>query len=219
MSRTSVGWFRVFAIDAGAILILLLFVVPLVAQRPSGPPGTPANDPNDPVNQERANKADMRDREWLLGNSRKPIRRAAWGPEAAAIPQIKDDFERIQLVNKELMTVVFANNVLDPRQIGKATADIGKRAARLISNLAYPEPAEGEKTTTGTQERNDIRLALSKLDGAIMSFVTNPIFQTDRQVVNAELAMRVSKDLMTVVKLSESIRRQAEALGKAQKRP
>ena len=161
----------------------------------------------------------MRNREWLMGNSRKPIRRAAWGPEAAALPQVTEDFEKIQLVDKELMTAVFANNVLNHKQIVKSTADIEKRAARLITNLAYPESTEADKTPTGTQEKTDIRLALSKLDDAVMSFVSNPIFQTDRKVVNAELAMKVSKDLRTVVKLSDSIRRQAEALGKQQTPP
>src|SRR5712691_9286991 len=88
----------------GSILILLTLVSPLLTQQPPGPPGTPSNDPNDPMNQDRINKADMRDREWRLGNSRKPIRRAKWGPEEATLPQIKEDFERIQFVNKQLMT-------------------------------------------------------------------------------------------------------------------
>jgi hypothetical protein len=189
-----------------------------MAQR-TAPAGTPSNDPNDPINQEKANKADMRSREWLMGNSRKPIRRAGWGPEAAALPQITEDFEKIQLVDKELMTAVFANNVLNHKQIVKSIADIEKRAARLKSNLAYPESTEADKASAGTNEKTDLRLALSKLDSAIMSFVTNPIFQTDRKVVNAEFAVKVSNDLRTVMKLSESIRRQAEALGKQQTQP
>jgi len=218
MRLTILTKLRRAAVESGAILVLLLFAAPLMAQKPP-PPGTPSNDPNDPINQEKTNKADMNNREWLMGNSRKPIRRGTWGPEAAAIPQITEDFEKIQLVDKELMTAVFANNVLNHKQIVKSTADIEKRAARLISNLAYPESTEAEKTPTGTQEKTDIRLALSKLDSAVMSFVTNPLFQTDRKVVNAELAMKVNKDLRTVVKLSESIRRQAEALGKQQTHP
>jgi hypothetical protein len=149
-----------------------------------------------------------------MGNSRKPIRRGSWGPDMASIPQIKDDFERIQLVNNELMIAVFSKNVLDPKQIGKATGDIAKRANRLLNNLAYPKPAEESKKPSTAENNNDIRLMLSKLDAAVMSFVGNPIFQVDRQVVNTQLAMKVSQDLTTVVKLSESIRRQAEALGK-----
>lgn len=214
MSRTTGEWSRLFGVQARMILIVLLFAVSTVAQRRAG---TPANDPSDPINQEKANKTDMRNREFMMGNSGKPIRRAVWGPATAAMPQIKDDFERIQIVNKELMTAVFANNLVNPRQIAKATTDIEKRASRMISNLAYPQPHEPEKTLRGVQDGDDIRLALSKLDSAIMSFVTNPIFQTDRQVVNTELAMKVTKELKTVVKLSESIRRQAEALSKAQR--
>lgn len=219
MSRTPVKRFRLFAVAAGASLLVLLFAVPLAAQRPAGPPGTPGNDPNDPINQEKTNKADMRNREWLMGNTRKTIRRAGWGPAAAALPQINEDFERIQLVNKELMTAVFANNILNQKQIVKATADIEKRAGRLRDNLAYPEPPEANKTPIKTAEKQDIRLALSKLDSAIMSFVNNPIFQTDRQVVNAELAIKVNEDLTTVMKLSDSVRRQAETLEKLDKRP
>jgi len=219
MCRLSIDWFKLFAFQARTILVVLLLAVPLVAQRPDGPPGSPASDPNDPVNQDRANKADMRTREWIMENSRKPIRRAGFGPAPAAVPQIKEDFERIQLVNKELMTAVFANNVLDHKQIMKATADIEKRAARLINNLAYPEPPDTPKPNVATQGKPDMRLNLSRLDSAIMSFVNNPIFQTDRQVVNTELAMKVSKDLKTVVKLSQSIRRETEALARTQKQP
>jgi len=217
MSRTSLAWLRILTIHAGVILILLLLAAPLAAQRPA--PGTPESDPNDPANQDKANKADMRNREFLMGNSRKPIRRATWGPEAAMLPQITEDFEKIQLVDKELMTAVFAHDVVDPRQIMKATADIEKRAARLITNLAFPKPDKLKETPTATQEKADLRLALAKLDGSIVSFVNNPIFQTDRKVVNAERATKVSTDLMTVVKLSGSIRRQAEALARVQKRP
>ena len=217
MSRTSFEWLRALAIHSCVILIAVLFAAPLAAQQPA--PGTPESDPNDPVNQDKANKADMRNREFLMGNSRKPIRRATWGPEAAMLPQITEDFQKIQLVDKELMTAVFANNIVDPRQIVKATADIERRAARLITNLAFPRPDKLKETANVTQEKVDLRLALSKLDSSIVSFVNNPIFQTDRKVVNAELATKVSTDLMTVVKLSASIRRQAEDLGKLQKRP
>jgi hypothetical protein len=208
-----------FALGALTILIVVLFAVSLAAQRPGGPPGTPSNDPNDPINQEKANKADMRNREWLMGNSRKTIRRAGWGPEAAALPQISEDFEKIQRVDKELMTTVFVNNLLDYKQIVKATADIKKRAARLLGNLAYPESSEAERTRALDEQRMDIRLALTQLDSAIVSFVGNPIFQTDNKVVNTVLATKVSKDLRTILKLSEWIRHQAETSGKPQTEP
>lgn len=217
MSRTPGKYLRLFAIEARAIFLLLLLAIPVMAQRPGSPPAGSINDPSDPINQDKANKADMRNREFMMGNSRKPIRRSVWGPTAAVIPQIKEDFERIQIVNKEMMTAVFAKNIVNPKQIAKLTTDIEKRASRMISNLAYPLPDESEKTVSEVQEENDIRLLLSKLDSAIMSFVTNPIFQTERQVVNTELAKKVNHELRAVVKLSELIRRKAESLARAQK--
>jgi hypothetical protein len=219
MNRTSGKRLRLFAIKASIFLLVLLFAIPVIAQRPAGPPGTPANDPVDPINQDKTNKADMRNREFMMGNTRKPIRRAVWGPAAAALPQIKDDFEQIQIVNKELMTEVFANNVLNPKRIVKATSDIEKRASRLINNLAYPQPLDSDKILDSIHERDDIRQTLSKLDSTIMVFVSNPIFQTNRQVVNTELAKKVNGELEAIVKLSESIRRQAEAMTKAKKGP
>jgi hypothetical protein len=203
-----------FAIEARITFVVLLLAVPVIAQR-SGNPPTP--DPRDPINQEKNNKADMRNREFMMGNSGKPIRRAVWGPAASALPQIKDDYERLQIVNKELMTSVFTDNIINPKQIAKATSDIEKRASRMITNLSYPLPDESEKIVSGVQEEHDIRLLLAKLDSAIMSFVTNPIFQTERRVVNTELAMKVNIELKAVVKLSQLIRRQAETLTKAQK--
>jgi hypothetical protein len=198
----------------GSILILLVFANPLLAQQPPGSSGTPSNDPRDPVNQERTNKADMRDREWRLSNSRTPVRRAGGGPEEAALPQIKEDFERIQFVNKGLMTTVFASNIVDHKQIVKATADIGKRAARLKSNLAYPEPLnrhDARKSRPGNEDE-DIKVSLTNLDQSIMSFVMNPIFRLQQQVVDSRLAMKVTSDLMDIVELSDRIKKHAERL-------
>ena len=212
MSRTSANPSTFIA----AIFVLLLFAVPLAAQQP-GP--TPIN-PNDPAaTQSDINNADMRSREFMMGNSRKVIRGAGWGPEATALPQIQEDFEKLQLTNKELMVAVFANNQLHPKYIAKATSEIQKRASRLIQNLAYPKPDEPKDKPNDHHDSTDIRLALSRLDSAVMSFVTNPIFQSDRKVINAELAKKVSSDLQHVVKLSEAIRRQANDLSKTDKHP
>jgi len=205
-----------------ALAIVVFFVVlfvssyPLRAQQPP-PPGSPASDPNDPVNQERTNKADMRTREWLMGNSRKPIRKPGSGPEESALPQIKEDFERIQFIDREMIKSVFTNNLVDYRQILKTTAEIRKRAARLRTNLAFPEP--GSRQSGGkdrpTRENEDIKVSLAKLDHTIMSFVTNPIFQLTQQVVDAQLATKASSDLRDIVELSEAIKKQIGKLNRA----
>jgi hypothetical protein len=196
-------------------MILLVSAYPLLAQRAPAP-GSPASDPNDPVNQEKANKADMRTREWLMGNSRKVIRKPGSGPAESALPQIKEDFERIQLIEREMMRSVFTNNSVDYQQILKTTAEIKKRAMRLRTNLAYPEPDNRQDGTKGRpSQEEDIKVSLVRLDQTIMSFVTNPIFQLTQQVVDAHTATRAGSDLRDIVELSEAITKNLERLNKA----
>src|SRR5258705_6645571 len=105
--------FRSFDLKFRPLLLILLFTVPLAAQRPE----PPSNDPRDPENQPNTNKADMRNREWLMGNSRKLAQKRGAGPENSALGEIKEDFERMQLVERELMRSVFDFNVVDYQQI------------------------------------------------------------------------------------------------------
>lgn len=191
------------------LLLVLLFTVPLAAQRPE----PPSNDPRDPENQPSTNKADMRNREWLMGNSRKLARKGA-GPESSALAAIKEDFERMQLVERELMKSVFEFNVVDYQQILKTSAEIKKRAARLKMNLAYPEPPNRHPTgkSPASDGDEDIKASLKNLDQSIVSFVTNPIFQLQQQVVELRSAMKASGDLMNIIELSDAVKRHAERL-------
>jgi hypothetical protein len=187
--------------------------VPLAAQRPGGQ-GTPSSDPRDPENQESTNKTDMRNREWLMGTSRKPVRKPGSGPQASALPQIKEDFERIQLIDKEMMTSVFVAKSVDYRQILKISAEIRKRATRLKTNLAYPEPLD-RYTAQNNQPvsvEQDLKVSLMNLDQSIISFVMNPIFQLQQQVVESRLAVKAASDLMDIIDRSDLVRKKAERL-------
>ena len=209
--------FSSLAVEFSPVILVLLLTVPLAAQRPV--PGTPSNDPRDPENQQSTNKGDMRNRELLMGHSRTLARKAGSGPEASALPQIKEDFERIQLIEREMMKSVFLDNLLDYQQILKTTAEIKKRATRLKSNLAYPEPLDrnkARKSGLGNSD-GDIKESLTSLDQAITSFVMNPIFQF-QQVVETRLATKAIGDLIDIIELSELTKRHAERLERKFKR-
>jgi len=196
-------------LQARTVIIVLLLVVPVAAQRPV--PGGQETDPNDPINQEKTNKADMKNREWFMANSRRLARKAS-GPEKSAVPEIKEDFERIQVIAKEMMESVFVANLVDYQQIQKTSGEIRKRAIRLKTNLAYPEPLnrnDAKKNGPGTE---DLRVSLRNLDQSIVSFVTSPIFQLQQQVVNSQLAMKATGDLMDIIEVSETIRKSVERL-------
>ena len=195
------------------ILLVLLFTIPLAAQRP-GVQGTPSNDPRDPENQPSTNKIDMRNREWLMGNSRKLAQKAGSGPERSVLPEIKEDFERIQLIEREMIISVFVAKLVDYQQILKTSAEIRKRATRLKTNLAYPEPPnrDSSRTSRAGHEDEDIKVSLTNLDQAIMSFVMNPIFQLRQQVVESRLAIKATSDLMDIVELSDTLKKHAQRL-------
>jgi hypothetical protein len=201
---------RPLRIESCRIVLVLLFTVPLAAQRPQGPP---SNDPRDPENQQSTNKTDMRNREWLMGHSRELARKAGAGPEESALPQIKEDFERLQLIERDMMKSVFAENLVDYQQILKTSAEIKKRAARLKTNLAYPEPLDRQarKSRPGIEDE-DIKVSLTNLDQSIMSFVTNPIFQLQEQVIESRLAMKATSDLMDIIDLSDALKKHAARL-------
>lgn len=199
------------------LLLILILAVPLVAQRPDG---NSSNDPRDPENQGSTNKTDMRTREWLMGTSRKPVRKPGSGPEVSALPQIKEDFERIQFINREMMKSVFAANLVDYQQILKTSAEIKKRATRLKANLAYPEPVvrEGTRKTMPVPDEEDIKLLLAHLDKSLISFVTNPLFQLQQEVVDSRLAVKATGNLMEVIDFSDKVRKQAERLAREARR-
>ena len=201
------------AVKSRPILLVLLFTIPLAAQRP-GAQGTPSDDPRDPENQPSTNKTDMRNREWLMGNSRKLARKPGSGPERSVLPQIKEDFERIQLIEREMITSVFVAKLVDYQQILKTSAEIRKRATRLKTNLAYPEPPnrDNSRTSRAGHEDEDIKVSLTNLDQAIMSFVMNPIFQLQQQVVESRLAIKATSDLMDIVELSDTLKKHAQRL-------
>jgi hypothetical protein len=176
-------------VSSRPIILVLMLSAPLVAQRPV--PGTPSNDPRDPENQPSTNKTDMRNREWLMGHSRTLGRKPRTGPAESELTQIKEDFERIQLIDREMMKSVFVANSIDYQQILKTTGEIRKRAVRLKTNLAYPEsPNRDNSRTRVGHEDEDIKVSLINLDQAITSFVMNPIFQLQQEVVEAALAMK-----------------------------
>ena len=129
---------------------------------------------------------------------------------ATRFPQIKEDFERIQLINSDVLQANTFDKVLDYRSISKAAAEIKKRATRLKFNLFPSESkAEERQIAQQTKEPQDLRSLLTELDKAISSFVHNPIFENTK-VVNPEDSMRAERDLEKIIKLSAKTKKKVE---------
>jgi hypothetical protein len=130
--------------------------------------------------------------------------------------QSKEDFELLQVISSRLSEMVNSGTGPDYAQIGKDAAEMRKRAARLKTNLAFPEPTKGEKSKKSWEDvsTEEIKSAIGALFDLVRSFVSNPIFQQPR-VLNVERSELAMLDLELIIKLSEQIQKRAEALSKA----
>jgi len=123
---------------------------------------------------------------------------------------------RIQVIKNEMMRAISINNALDYRRILETAAEIKKRANRLKTNLALPEPEDNEKNQSIQKENasdsEQVKASLLRLDNSIQSFVTNPLFQ--KPVIDIQLAAKASCNLESIIELSTSIKKSAERLKK-----
>lgn len=133
----------------------------------------------------------------------------------AKFPQIKEDFEGIQIFQATIVTAYTTGKTIDYLLIGVSADGINKKAKRLDSNLFAPssnkkgdkakddnEPQKLEKTRT-------IRELIVDMDKAIGSFVSSPIFGNIK-VIEPEVAMKTREDLIKILELSEKLSAEAK---------
>lgn len=138
--------------------------------------------------------------------------------EKLALAQIAEDYQQLQLINNRMMGGAMSRPVINFQDIAEATAEIKRRANRLRENLRLPEPEKSEsaKTTLPLQVNNaaQMKAALLDLDHSIMSFIKNPIFK-NTSVVDLKEATKASRDLVTIIKSSQLLSKEARKLSKS----
>ncbi|HJQ67613.1 MAG TPA: hypothetical protein VKA70_01470 [Blastocatellia bacterium] len=166
------------------------------------------------VERARAKEADLLhyNREMALRNLGKD-RQLSEQQQKLALKQIKDDFERMQAVNNEMMRTVSTAETLDYKTISDTLSEITKRAKRLKSNLRMDDGERGE-ALKAAYEGVEVKQSLYRLDGLIMSFVTSPLFQNPT-VINTNLRSKANRDLEGIIEMSQGVRKNAEKLLKA----
>jgi hypothetical protein len=133
-----------------------------------------------------------------------------------AFAQIREDFLRLQVVNNELARAVSGGGQLDFKLVAKSASEIKKRAERLKLNLMLPEPAEGEKPPAAADlaDAEQLRVALSRLDGIVLRFANNLHAKGVRRL-DTETYGRLRLDLEAIVGLSGRVKKGCEKLGEA----
>lgn len=139
--------------------------------------------------------------------------------ERIALAQVAEDFQRIQVINNKMMGANIPAASPDYAGIAETTAEIRRRAARLKTNLALPEPDEKEKESKQPEYKKaedaaQLKAALLSLDRTLMSFISNPIFKNPG-VLEVSQAAKARRDLEVVIELSRLINKDAERLGKS----
>jgi hypothetical protein len=160
---------------------------------------------------------EQHDRDTLRGPDGKPHKSNDRNPSQAAIVEVKQDFERIQVVYNEIVLAMSGDRTLQYGQILDATAEIRKCANRLKKNLALPVPENrGGREEGVALKEGEIKPSLRRLCLHIANFVTNPVFET-MVVVDVEQSGKASRDLEEIIGLSDLVWQSTKKLGKAKK--
>ncbi|HEX8920923.1 MAG TPA: hypothetical protein VF766_05575 [Pyrinomonadaceae bacterium] len=156
---------------------------------------------------------------WNLGKvSRKPGEKLKISEaQRLAYQQFTEDYEMLQVANYALADAVGAGQKLDYGEARKQAAEVKKRASRLKETLLLPESEKDDKQKKGEDESlssETLKPAVSNMNALVQSFVTNPMFQ-QLGTVDANHSAKARRDLDSIIRLSEQIRRRAEVLNKA----
>lgn len=130
-------------------------------------------------------------------------------PPAPDFLQIKEDFERIQIINGDVLQASASSAKPDYERICESAAEIQKRATRLKSNLFPPKSKKQSKKDQPSPEGQELKSLLTLLDNSISSFTQNPMFQNTK-VVTPQDSTAAEKDLDGIIKISGRITNEAE---------
>lgn len=209
---------RAITLTATIVAFATLLATPLLAQRDPG--GSRTLSPAERLelrrarqstimNQEMQLKGLVNDKDWVQPDQAPYLR--------AVVMQAKQDFERIQVVNDEIMRAVVANTGFNYKNLAEQTGEIRKRAKRFKENINLPPPDEALPSVKKLDQisHEEMRAALLLLNEQVTNFVTNPLFQTPN-LMDVKLGPKASHSLAAMIELSGVIRKNAERLSKLQ---
>ena len=195
---------------AAVAVVVVTSLSPALAQGP--PPGGPDRNMRNETDgvRERSSELDRVKRDAEKPDKKSDRMVAGKTPEDR-FPQIKEDFERIQIVNGEVLQ---AGGAPDYARLSEAAAEVSRRAARLKSNLFAAE-SEKKSKAEGVEEKDqpELKSLLSALDAALARFVSSPMFQNIK-VVNPQDSAKARQELDEVIKLSTRVVKEADKMKK-----
>ena len=181
--------------------------------KPAGAGPPPNNNPNLDDRARQVDEGRLRSAEMDAGTDEKNQKLVQ-----AAIANMKEDFTRIQVLRNDIARNLVAHKPLDYQLISEQTTEINKRAGRLNVYMRA-HGADVEKENDSDELKSDeIIGALVRLCKLIDSFTENPALKNAATIDSKDVAKakenkaNADRDLLAIINLSGSLKKQAEKL-------
>jgi len=197
---------------AASIFSLCLAGTAAAQGKPAGAGPPPNNNPNLDDRARQVDEGRLRSAEMDAGTDEKNQKLVQ-----AAIANMKADFTRIQVLRNDIARNLVAHKPLDYRLISEQTAEINKRASRLNVYLRA-HVAEDEKEDSLELKNDEMISALVRMCKLIDGFTENPALKNAATIDSKDVAKakenkaNADRDLLAIIKLSSSLRKESERL-------
>ncbi len=127
----------------------------------------------------------------------------------AKFPQIKEDFESVQLLQAAIIKAYTTGKTIDYGMIETSAEGINKKAKRLDANL-FASKIEKKSDNSKAKETKikSVKVLIVELDNSIGSFVSSKIFG-NINVVDPVVALKTRTDLVKIMDLSDQLSKEA----------
>ena len=196
----------------------ILLMLPLAINAQTGDGRSTGRPTPGGLNRPVARPPSIREREFkVLEMEREAAKPRTPEEEKLALAQIAEDFQKIQVINNKMMGATMRAAVPDYARIAEVTAEIKMRANRLKENLRLARVTanqiEKDPNYKKPQDAEGMKASLLFLDSSVMSFIQSPVFKNPG-VIDVEAAGKASRDLETIIELSNLINKDAQRLTK-----
>ena len=127
--------------------------------------------------------------------------------------QIFEDFERVQIVNREMLQACSNLDNQAYKRISSLADELNKRAKRLKTNLNIPDMAQDKKEPEPKSDMDaaQLKASVQLLNGSVKSFVNSPVF-TNPKVTTVGHLQNLRRNISDVIEMSRTVKKAASKL-------
>jgi hypothetical protein len=199
------------------IFSLCLAATTVAQGKPTGAGPPPNNNPNLDDRIRQIDEGRLRGAETNVGLEEENQKRLQ-----AAIVNMKEDYKRIQVLRNDIARNLVARKPLDYKLVAEQTAEIKKRSIRLNIYMQARVPEQEKENNSPELKSEEVVGALVSLCKLIDSFTENPALKNAATIDSKEIAKakenkaNADRDLLAIIKLSGSLQKKSENLGRSQ---